>query len=172
MFLSIYASYRWAKSKHYLIKMAVFIVLASLLSTTFSYFFVLSFPFYSASSIGDAPPELFFYEVRLAIFGVIYPSESLSFSVSPYHFAILLFMLVNSLGAGLGYLINKKNIIPESHGWKSFLLLTAFGIAMFWIGSLLFHNPMWWWLDADSFEVFGVTWIAVVLGDFILFRQK
>lgn len=118
MSLSIYASYRWAKSKHYLIKMAVFVVLASLLSTFSFNFLVLSFPFYSDSSYPSDPPWLQYYNVHLVILGVIYPNESLSFSMSSYLFALLLFMLVNMLGAGLGYLVSKKNIIPESHGGK------------------------------------------------------
>lgn len=178
MFLSMYASYRWAKSKHYTIKMAAFIVLASLLSSIFAWpsiagvilggpCSVLSFPFYSASSIGDNP-LLQFYQIHFLIWVI---------DTNPF----ILFMLANILGAALGYLINKSLVFPENYGLRGLLLFIALGVAIIWVGFWLYYLPegpelvgykIYRDFDAWRFWTFGFTWIAVVAGDFILHRPK
>jgi len=181
MLFSIYASYRWARSKHYLIKMAVFIVLAWLLPAIVAWpglvavFFgpasVLSFPFYSASSLGGGNPLLEFYHVHFLIW-VIYP------------YPFILFMLVNIAGAALGYLINKAHIFPESYSWRGLLLLIALGVITIGVGVWLYNlSPSWSELrreyiypyrdyDAWRFWTYGFTWIAMVVGDFIYMATK
>jgi len=176
MLLSLYASFRWARSKHYVIGTAIFLVSASLLSAFFALPFydgpvffldaasVLSFPFYSDASLPGANPMLAFYDVHFLTL-LIYPVESPPFVIAPFHFAILLFMLVNILSAAFGYWMNKKRIIPQDYGWRSFLMLTAFGIVMIWVGIWLYHEPTW--SDALRFGKFGFTWIAAVVWDFV-----
>jgi len=185
----MYASFRWARKKHYVIKMAVFVALASLLPALFADAFyggtvfwadfasVLSFPFYSEKSFPGANPALRYYDAHFLTL-VIYSTKSSPSVINPFYLALLLFMLVNSLGSAIGYWMNKKRVVPDSHGWRSLLLLSALGVATIAIGVWLYNILEWsdlqrrfvqpFIVDAWRFGTFGFTWLATVFWDFLL----
>jgi len=189
----MYASFRWTRNKHYVVKMAVFVALASLLPAFFADPFyggtafwaepasVLSFPFYSEKSLPGTPSALRYYDAHFLTL-VIYSTKSSPALISPFHLALLLFMLVNSLGSALGYWMNKKRVVPDSHGWRSLLLLSALGVAAIAIGVWLFNILEWsdlqrrfdkpFIVDGWRFGTFGFTWLAAVFWDFLLHRVE
>jgi len=125
MLLSIYAAYHWAKSEHYAIKMAVFIILVSFLSAYSALPYgvlgavspVLSFPFYTY--IDE------FRGIRfLTIGGVVNVQFTLAFSF---------FLLVNLFGVKLGYEASKIHRIREL-GTTKYWNLLGFILGVIFIG--------------------------------------
>jgi len=169
--------------------MSIFIFLASLLSalvaspSLLAFIYgpasVLSFPFYAEQPVSIS---LHYYRVHFLTW-VIYPIDASAFVINPFTFAFLLFILVNSVGAALGYLMNKKHIFPERYGWIGLLLLVFLSVFLLVIGNVLYNSRVWHTIngfhvytnrdfDAWRFWTFGFTWLAVVFGDLLLYRPK
>ena len=119
MLLSMYASYHWAKisKKPYVLRMAFFIILMSFVSTFFVAGFLfaiyyplswLSFPFLSSVEQLHSYTPVTAYKIHFFTLEIV--------SISPQNaplYVFSFFLLVNLVGAILGYWINKR-LLTES----------------------------------------------------------
>lgn len=143
MLLSMYLSYHWAKSgtfENYFVKMAVFIILTSLLSAYSVLPFgvwlvvcpVLSFPFYAYVAERVVGPPLYEEEFRgirfFAIGGFV---ADLADFISAFWF----FLFVNFIGVALGYAASKIHRIRELGTTKHWNLL---GYSLGFISGVIF----------------------------------
>jgi len=176
MLLSMYLSFRLSSDlEHerlsYVLLMTGFIIIASLLST-FVYvlwlwliilypFWLISFPFFST-------PELYFGDwgrltgYHITFFGIEIVSISPQ-NVSIYSFSF--FLLINLVGAMLGYWINKK-LFEESFKWKLFDFFFRSGILSF----LVCYGITWLdWFALSLIIWYGANDIWFIIASNILF---
>lgn len=180
MLLSMYASYHWAESEYYLIKMAVFIILASFLSAysvlPFGFwlvvFPVLSFPFYAYIGERFVTP-VYEEEFRVIRFLTIGGFEA------DFITAFEFFLLVNLFGMILGYAASKIHRIREL-GTTKYWNLLGFILGVIFIGVgliVLRYTPLppksKWHLglesglnafDGATLFLFGILMLAIVIG--------
>ena len=157
MLLSMYVSFRLSSDLVqdrviYVLLMTVFIIMVSLLSAFVSIFslwllilypfWLLSFPFYSTLELSHgglvpaASYNINFFWMKIES---ISPENALVYGFS-------FFLLINLVGAMLGYWINKK-LSDESFKWKLF--------------DFFFRNGIWSFLVC--YVVFFLDWCAVGL---------
>ncbi len=178
MLLSMYLSFRLSSNlEHervsYVLLMTGFIIVASFLST-FIYmlwlwllvlypFWLVSFPFFSTAT-----------HTRMAAHAYSVTGYNINFfgmeilSISPQNIAVYgfsFFLLINLVGAMLGYWINKK-LLDESFKWKLFNFFFRSGILSF----LVCYGILWLTLIALSLMMYyGASDISFIIADNILF---
>ena len=133
MLFSIYASYRWVRSKNYVLKMTTFIISASFLSTIMPEFWILnlfiwplsllSFPFSMIVNQSHSYTPIIGYSIRFLTTEIAY----IPFTGSRYIYIFSFFFLVNSLSTILGYHIDKL-LLTESLKQKLFDFFFRSGI--------------------------------------------
>jgi len=231
MLLSLYASFRWARTEGFFLKIGTFIFLASLLSTVvgssllallFGPLPLLSFPFYQLSGerriILPAPynysQRIPSYEIRFLTMEILslvpqdpvdgsfnggwvmvqgyrvvfWGSEVGSLPVgSEYRSTLffLFFVLVNVLGALLGFLISRAQIF-QSKKWMAIgsigrvlLGVVILGVGLWFstlgevvrtgppTGYFYSYDPLRHLGDAFVFALFGITWLAIIVGEMV-----
>lgn len=182
----MYFSYRLARSakrRSYLFAITIFILAVSLFSTvpdfpplyilTYILFFPLSFPFYTLLEftrifVNDLPKHVTYRGVRFLTVDITVKS-SLEYDIYSLHgliTAFSLFLLVNILGALLGYWIGKKHRIQRGDWWKA--LFGFAGSACLGVTFIL-----WRALGYDVAVVllgFGIIFFEIVYLSFIVDR--
>ena len=170
MFLSMYLSFRLSSESErglpiYLLLETVFIVILSLLSTfvcllwlwvLFLYpFWLVSFPFFSTPELlfGDQGP-LVGYDVNFFGLKII--------SISPQNlvYGFSFYLLINILGAIIGYLTNRL-LRDRSFEWNLFDFFSRTGIVSF----LVCYGIIWLgWFALEFIVWYGVNdiWFAFV----------
>ena len=182
MLLSMYASYHWAESEYYIIKMAVFIILVSFLSAysglPFGFFLVvfpvLSFPFYAYIARWAVGPPLYveeFHGIRFLTIGGLVTEQFIH--------AFSFFLLVNLFGMILGYAASKIHRIRElgtTKYWNSlgFILGVIFiGVGLIALCYIPPHriSEVPFGLESGPTEddglalfLFGILVLAIVIG--------
>lgn len=239
MLLSLYASFRWAGTYHYVLKMGVLVILLSLFSSFIVWYVLspifpvllalhfLSFPFYALweeSRIILPPPyeysqrltgfEIHFLtnvifslvpqgpvvrliggvegEVNVVGYRVIFLTMEVgsipSGIIYPLTVLFLFFMLVNIVGALLGYIIWRIYRMHKigKFRWESigFFGRVALGIAILIMGIwfLTFgevvrtspvdayyydYNPYPYLFDGFAFVVFSIIWLIINVAEYV-----
>jgi hypothetical protein len=221
MLFSIYASFRWARKRHYVLKIGVFVIALSFFCTLalgpltmlFGPLPFLSFPFYGIWTerrlnlpqpynysdrigcyeayfltapifqlvaqgpvIGERRIQLLSYRVVLlnTEIGTISPEFTHASSV-----IFLFFILINALGAVLGFGIRRAQIMQKTE-WGSFGFLSRVALAIvvfstaIWLSSIYgVHNTSRYYFgydwnytsDAYAFAMFGVAWLMTIFAE-------
>jgi hypothetical protein len=181
MLLSLYVSFRLSsifehERVSYVLLMAGFIVVASFLSTFVSVlwlwllvlypFWLVSFPFSSTAirtSVNGGRMNVTGYNINFL--GIQIASISPQ-SISVYGFSF--FLLVNLIGAMLGYWINKK-LLEESFSWKLFNFLFRSGILFF----IVCYGILWLTMIALSLMMYyGAGDISFMIVENVLFFSR
>jgi len=178
MLLAMYASYHWAESEHYLIKMAVFVILVSFISACLSFVYlfdvsVLSFPFYAFVSERFVPPHNVEELMVIRLFAIG------GFVANSFILVFLFFLFVNLFGMTLGYGASKIRRIRElgtTKYWNSlgFILGVIFiGVGLIALCYIPPHriSEVPFGLESGPTEddglalfLFGILVLAIVIG--------
>lgn len=180
MLLSLYASYHWAKmgKTHYVLRMAVFIILVSFVPAISPFPFgmfmplpifvspVLSFPFYSF--MGSHPIWLGELEgwIRYCGIGFLTMTSTAAIDVSFMDFAgfsFCFFLLVNVVGAKLGYEMSKIRRIRE-WGTSTYWNLLGFVLGITFLGGAFIAGSWYDGVENAALFLFGILVLAIVIG--------
>jgi len=173
MLLSMYASYHWARlsKKTYVPNMTVFILLISFFSASFPlgmYILLtfpvtfLSFPFYADNL--HIPPWIQHHEISFLTVDIIHSTESSWWGFFSF-VSFLFFLLVNILGALLGYWIGKRHRIQYSGGRRWIVLV---GIVILGLCFVPFNwDPIGWRVSYVLFG-FGVFLLETTILSYLL----
>jgi hypothetical protein len=234
MLLSAYASYRLARRKHFIAKIATLIILVSFFSAYFGvcigwFLFgplpILSFPFYAIQDEmhgAPVPPDgysfwihtyrIHFLTAELSnlkandtastgthhLYGyhILFLNHEIGYITTAYSssyplsytlsFPFAFFLLVNTAGAILGYVMSSWKVLNENKRRLTLffgkialgILITATGILLINIGvTTSVRNPPWtggyvtvtlhpYQEDGGVFFIFGISWLILVILDF------
>lgn len=181
MLLSMYVSFRLSnilehERVNYVLLMAGFIIVASLLSTFVTFvsvlwlwllvlypFWQVSFPFFSTATPTSAGVHTYYitgYNINFFEMEIVPISYQ---NIPVYGFSF--FLLINLVGAMLGYWINKK-LLEESFKWKLFNFFFRSGILSF----LVCYGILWLdWIAISLIIWYGANDMWFIIASNILF---
>jgi len=223
MLFSIYASFRWARTRRYILKIGVFVVALSLLSALalgplvmlFGPLPFLSFPFYGWWTQGRLSlPQPYNYSDRIGCYeaffltvfifqlvpqgsriGSDYFGDGRGIQVVSYRVVLLdtemgtirpdftyawsmvflFFLLINVIGAVLGFGIRKIQILQKTK-WGQFGFLSRVALAIvvlsagIWLPSTNALHTSKYYVDysgydgdALAFVMFGIVWLTTII---------